>query len=235
MVRTVIPDKTSALAAAQAISSALFYREKTNKGQHVKVSMLDVMIAYLWPEGSSTLSFLDNNIDPSEGQFGLDLVYKTKDKYITAGAVTDKEWMGMCNALSRMDLMNDQRFKNARVRFRNANIRREIISQEIIKYKSDEILSKLRKEQVPCAPILKRKELLDNEQVKASKIIQFDESLQYGKFRGPRPAAKFSLSHTRKKRLAPLLGEDTKKILSESGFVESDIEDLIKEKIIFSN
>ena len=56
--------------------------------------MLDVMIAYLWPEGS-TLTFIGKEKDPSIGQLGLDLVFKTKDnKYITAGAVTDKEWRG---------------------------------------------------------------------------------------------------------------------------------------------
>ena len=60
MVRTVIPDKTTALAAAQAICAALYYREKTTKGQHIQLAMLDVMIYYLWPEGSSSLSFVDN-------------------------------------------------------------------------------------------------------------------------------------------------------------------------------
>ena len=89
MVRTIIPDKTTGMAAAQAISSALFYRERYGKGQHIKLAMLDVMIAYLWPEGSSSLSFVGKESDPSSGQMGLDLVFQTKDnKYITAGAVT---------------------------------------------------------------------------------------------------------------------------------------------------
>ena len=57
-VRTIIPDKTTGLATAQAISSALFYRERYGKGQHIKLAMLDVMIAYLWPEGSAALSFV---------------------------------------------------------------------------------------------------------------------------------------------------------------------------------
>ena len=79
-VRTIIPDKTTGLATAQAISSALFYRERYKKGQHIKIAMLDVMIAYLWPEGSSTLSFVGKEKNPSDGQLGLDLVFITKDK-----------------------------------------------------------------------------------------------------------------------------------------------------------
>ena len=94
MVRTIIPDKTTAMAA-QAISSALFYRERYGKGQHIKIAMLDVMVAYLWPEGSASLSFVGKEGNPSDGQMGLDLVFETNDKkYITAGAVTDKEWLG---------------------------------------------------------------------------------------------------------------------------------------------
>ena len=84
MVRTIIPDKTTGMAAAQAISSALFYRERYNQGQHIKLAMLDVMIAYLWPEGSSSLSFVGKEGDPATGQMGLDLVFKTNDnKFIT--------------------------------------------------------------------------------------------------------------------------------------------------------
>ena len=83
--------------------------------------MLDVMIAYLWPEGSSTLSFVGKEKNPSDGQLGLDLVFITKDKkYITAGAVTDKEWTGLCKAIKREDLIDNIKFNtpNARVKIK---------------------------------------------------------------------------------------------------------------------
>jgi crotonobetainyl-CoA:carnitine CoA-transferase CaiB-like acyl-CoA transferase len=51
MIRTIIPDKTTAVTAAQAITAALFARERTGKGQHIRLAMLDTMVAYLWPEG----------------------------------------------------------------------------------------------------------------------------------------------------------------------------------------
>ena len=71
------------------------------------MAMLDTMVAYLWPEGSSGMSFVDNEIDPARGQMGLDLVFKTTDGYITAGAVSDAEWKGMCRALNREDMLED--------------------------------------------------------------------------------------------------------------------------------
>ena len=51
MIRTIVCDKTTAVFTAQAVSSALYAREKTGQGDHIQVAMLDAMISYLWPEG----------------------------------------------------------------------------------------------------------------------------------------------------------------------------------------
>ena len=232
MVRTIIPDKTTGMATAQAISSALFYRERYGKGQHIKIAMLDVMIAYLWPEGSSSLSFVGQESDPSSGQMGLDLVFKTKDnKYITAGAVTDKEWLGMCKAFNRQDLLVDQRFNTPRARFENKTERRLIISQEIKKYDSNSILKKLANNEVPCAPILNREQLLNNDQVIKNKIIEFHKSKVYGTIRSPRPAPIYSDSPINGEQLAPLLGENSREILQELNYSNQEIKEFVEEKI----
>ena len=232
MVRTIIPDKTTGMAAAQAISSALFYRERYGKGQHIKLAMLDVMIAYLWPEGSSSLSFVGKESDPSSGQMGLDLVFKTNDKkFITAGAVTDKEWLGMCNAFDRKDLLVDPRFNTPRSRFNNKTERRLIIAQEIKKHNANHILQKLATNEVPSAPILNREELLENEQVLQNKIIEFHDSNIFGKIRSPRPAPIYSESPLSGEQLAPLLGENSIEILKELNYSDDEIKKFIKENV----
>ena len=232
MVRTIIPDKTTGMAAAQAISSALFYRERYGKGQHIKLAMLDVMIAYLWPEGSSSLSFVGKESDPSSGQMGLDLVFKTNDnKFITAGAVTDKEWLGMCNAFDRKDLLVDPRFNTPRSRFDNKTERRLIIAQEIKKHKANDILQKLATNEVPSAPILNREELIENEQVLQNKIIEFHDSNIFGKIRSPRPAPIYSESPLSGEQLAPLLGENSIEILKELNYSDDEIKIFIKGNI----
>ncbi len=231
-VRTIIPDKTTGLATAQAISSALFYRERHGTGQHIKLAMLDVMIAYLWPEGSAALSFVGKEKDPSIGQLGLDLVFQTKDKkYITAGAVTNKEWKGMCVAFKRLDLINNEKFStpNARVKFKEE--RRQLIAKEISKYKASQILKAFQKEEVPSAPILDRIELLKNEQIQVNKIINFYESKVYGKIRAPRPAPIYSKTPLSGDKLAPLLGENSIEILKELNYSNREIEIFLKEKI----
>ena len=231
-VRTIIPDKTTGLAAAQAISSALFYKERYNKGQHIKIAMLDVMIAYLWPEGSSSLSFVGNETDPSEGQLGLDLVFTTKDnKFITAGAVTDKEWKGLCKALGREDFISDIRFNtpNARVKYKVE--RRKLISKEIKKHNAQNILDKLQNHEVPSAPILSRKELLLNEQIITNEIIKFYDSKFFGKIRSPRPAPIFSKSKINGEQLAPLLGENSLEILKELKYTKNQIKSLLESNV----
>lgn len=235
MVRTIIPDKTTGMAAAQAISSALFYRERYGKGQHIKLAMLDVMIAYLWPEGSSSLSFVGKESDPSSGQMGLDLVFKTNDnKFITAGAVTDKEWLGMCNAFDRKDLLVDPRFNTPRSRFDNKTERRLIVAQEIKKHNANDILQKLATNEVPSAPILNREELLENEQVLQNKIIEFHDSNIFGKIRSPRPAPIYSESPLSGEQLAPLLGENSIEILKELNYSDDEIKNFIKENVTSS-
>ena len=232
-VRTIIPDKTTGLATAQAISSALFYRERYGKGQHIKLAMLDVMIAYLWPEGSAALSFVGKEKNPSIGQLGLDLVFKTKDeKYITAGAVTNKEWKGMCVAFDRMDLIDNKKFATPNARVKNKEERRKLIAKEISNFKASEILKAFQREEVPCAPILSRIELLKNKQIIANKIINFSKSKVFGKVRAPRPAAIYSETPTTTKNLAPLLGQNTLEILKELKYSKDEIKTFLKENII---
>ena len=231
-VRTIIPDKTTGLATAQSISAALFYREKYSLGQHIKIAMLDVMIAYLWPEGSASLSFVGNETDPSEGQLGLDLVFFTKDKkYITAGAVTDKEWAGLCKAIGRKELISDKRFKTPNSRVKNKVIRRKILANEFKKQNSISLLKKLHKEEVPSAPILDRRELLSNAQVVQNQIIQYYNSSIYGKIRSPRPAPIFSKSSINGNQLAPILGENSKQVLKELKYSNEQIKEFLNKKI----
>ena len=235
MVRTIIPDKTTGMAAAQAISSALFYKERYGTGQHIKLAMLDVMVAYLWPEGSASLSFVGDEGAPSKGQMGLDLVFQTKDnKYITAGAVTDKEWLGMCNAFDRKDLLSDPRFNTPRARFDNKTERRLLIADEIKKHNSIDILTKLHENEVPSAPILSRTELLENEQIIENNIIEFHDSKFFGNIRSPRPAPIYSDSPINGNQLAPLLGQNSIEILKEIDYKDQEIENLLQEKVTSS-
>lgn len=218
MVRTIIADYTTALTAAQAITAALFARERSGRGQHVRLAMLDTMIAYLWPEAMPSLTWVGNERDPSDGEVGPDLVFATQDRYITAAALSDDEWAGMCRALKREDLIEDARFKTARDRSINAVERREITSAELEKWTAAEILPRLLANDVPSAPVLSRFELLREPQIRENRILEEHESAVYGRVRQPRPAARFEGTPAAIRELAPLLGADSAAILGELNY-----------------
>src|SRR5579871_6721976 len=234
MIRTIIADYTTALTASQAITSALFARERTGEGQHVRVAMLDSMIAYLWPEAMPSLTFVGEELDPSEGETGPDLVYATLDRYITAAALSDREWEGMCRALKREDLIDDPRFKTARDRAVNAVERREITASELEKWAANDILPRLLANDVPSAPVLSRFDLLQNAQVLENQILEEHQSDSVGKVRQPRPAARFGGTPSAIRKLAPLLGENNGEVLAEVGYTAADIKRLESERILHS-
>jgi crotonobetainyl-CoA:carnitine CoA-transferase CaiB-like acyl-CoA transferase len=232
MVRTIIADYTTALTAAQAITAALFARERTGQGQHVRLSMLDTMISYLWPEAMPSMTFVGDETDPSDGEMGPDLVFTTQDRYITAAALSDDEWAGICRAFKREDLIDDPRFKTARDRAVNAVERRTIMSSELEKWRASEILPRLLANDVPSAPILSRFELLQEEQVRENQILEVFESEKLGKMRMPRPAARFDRTPAAIRAMAPFLGADNAAILNELGYGADDIARFENAKVV---
>ena len=232
MFRIIIADKVTALTTAQAISSALYAREKHGTAQHIELSMLDCMISFFWPEGMAGIVYAENEIDVRKLQGSQDLIYQAEDKYITAGAVSDAEWKGMCKALKREDLIDDERFATPASRVANAQIRKEITGEEIAKWKSSEILKRLQEEGVPSAPLLDRMELLDNDQILANESILRVNIDGFGEVRQARPAARFSKTPSELSRPAPKLGEHSFEILSSLGFDDAIIENFIKKKVV---
>ena len=221
MFRIVIADKVTSLTAAQAVSSALYAREKNSEGQHIKLSMLDSVVAFFWPEGMTGLVFKDNEFDVRKLQGSQDLIYKAKDRYITAGAVSDAEWKGMCNALNMEDLIEDERFATSAARVINSEERKKITGEEIKKWDSEEILDRFQTEGVPSAPLLDRMELMDHEQIIANQTILRDKYDGFGEVRQARPAALFEGTPSKIKRPAPKLGEHSKEILDRLGVTEA--------------
>ena len=234
MVRAIIADNTTALTAAQAITAALFARERSGQGQHVRIAMLDAMISYLWPEAMASLTFVGDEIDPSEGDQGPDLVFAAQDRYLTAAALSDDEWAGMCRALNRQDLIDDPRFKTVRDRSIHAVERREIVAAELEKWTASEILQRLLSNDVPSAPVLSRFELLQDRQVQENHILEEFQSEIFGKVRMPRPAARFDRTPAGVRELAPLLGADNAAILGELGYSSDAIARLTSGRVLYS-
>jgi len=232
MIRTVIPDKTTGITAAQAITAALLSRERTGKGQHVRVAMLDVMIAYLWQEGLGGLTMVGEEHRVKRGQRSKDLIYETSDGYITAGAVSDAEWKGMCQALDKEAWLTDERFASPRARGMNAKLRLEMTADVLRTNTSEYWLKKLDECEVPSAPVLSRPEVIQQEQVQVNEILTEYDQPGLGRVRQPRAAALFEATPTNTRQRAAALGEHGRALLDEAGFNATEIEALLNSGVL---
>jgi crotonobetainyl-CoA:carnitine CoA-transferase CaiB-like acyl-CoA transferase len=229
-VRTILPDKLTAYNAAQAITAALLSRERTGKGQHIRLSMLDAIIAFLWASDMGSQTFVGQDIPQQEAASFIDLIYETATTPISAAVQSNKEWTALTRALDMPAWLDDPRFKTPALRQRHIN-ERLAMTQEILRTRSaEEWLQRLTEAGVPCAPVLTRTTMLTNPQVVANGIVVETEHPHAGRLRQARPAARFSETPATIRHGGPGLGQQTREVLSELGFSPTDIETLtIKE------
>jgi crotonobetainyl-CoA:carnitine CoA-transferase CaiB-like acyl-CoA transferase len=232
MIRTIVADKTTAIFAAQAVTAALFARERTGEGQHIRLAMLDTMIAYLWPEAMTQYTVVGREAATADPTARPDLVFETADGYITVGTISDSEWQGFCAAAERPALAEDSRFNTPGGRAVNAT-ERILLMAEIIKERpTAEWLQQLDANDVPSAPVLRRNEVIANEQVLARELIVELDHPDIGRVRQPVPAARFERTPARIQGPAPRIGEHSAAILAEIGLEAAEIERLAAGQIV---
>jgi crotonobetainyl-CoA:carnitine CoA-transferase CaiB-like acyl-CoA transferase len=232
MIRTIVCDKTTAVMTAQAVSSALYAREKTGQGDHIQVAMLDTMISYLWPEGMMQYTVVGAETTAADPNDRPDLVFKTSDGYITCGTISDSEWQGFCRATGDPELAKDERFATPGARSVNATARINRMQEHIGQHSTAEWLERLDAADVPCAPILRRSEIIHNEQVVARGLITEIDQPTVGKVRQPKPAARFELNKAAIAGPAPRIGEHSRDVLVELGYDAGAINKMIEDKAV---
>ncbi len=226
LVRTIVPDKLSAVTISQAITAALFERERSGEGQHVRISMLDSVLQFLWASDMNAHTFAGETVMEEVAASFIDLIYETKDGYMTVAVMSDKEWRSVCAALEMPKWLADERFKTAAARNKNTN-ERLMMTQEVLKTRTTaEWMKCLEAAEVPCAPALKRSEVYKHPQVEAmGSVVTYDHDTA-GRLRQTRHAARFERTPTAIRMGAPLLGEHNDEVLAELGLGKQEIADL---------
>ncbi len=234
LIRTILPDKLTGITAAQAVTSALAGRAKTGKGQHVKVSMLDSVIAFLWSSDMGGQTFVGNEVSQQRAATFIDLIYETEDDYISVSTMTDSQWKAFCRTANREHLLEDPRFLTPVLRDENADVRLQLIQEALLERPAAEWLQLLDDAGVPCAPVLKRKDMINHPQVVASEIVVEHDHPHAGKLRQARPAARFEGTPTSIRFGAPLLGEHSREVMREVGYSDDDIASLMNSGVLLA-
>jgi len=233
MIRTVIADVATALTAAQAITAALLSRERTGQGQHVTVAMIDAMISLTWAGMMTGHMLLDqDSVNHKAPDRGDDLIFKTSDGYITAAAVSENEWQGLCRALDRKEWLNHERLNTPKGRTNNTDALSELLSPILETKPSGHWLDLLDQEGVPCGPVLSPADIPDNEQIIANELVDVLDHPGIGRIRQSRPAARFSGTPAHIQGPAPRIGEHTRTILDQFHFSDAEIDDLYAEGVV---
>ncbi len=234
LIRTILPDKLAGVTAAQAIAAALYAREKSGEGQHVKLSMLDAMIAFLWASDMGAHTFATDNVDADDAASFIDLIYETKNGHMTVAVMSNKEWVALVEAIQKPEWLADPRFSTPALRDQHVNERLAMTQAELRRRTTEEWLERFERAGVPCAPALTRRQAIAHPQVHASGTVVELSHPVAGRLRQARPPAQFSITAPRLRRGAPKLGEHNSEVLNELGLTKTQIAELRSAKVIGS-
>ncbi len=231
-----IGDLGSGLYSVIGILSALYSREKTQKGQHIDLSLLDVQISLLtYMATMQTLSGIDP--EPIGNAHFVHVPYNsftTSDGFVVIAVITDEFWQSLKSVVN-VGSLDDSKFDSSIGRLKNQAFIENELNKVLSTQTSDYWIDKLNKEKVPCAPINKFSDALNDEQVKHRNMIVEVEHPDGGFVKMPGNPVKMSYTNEESYSSPPHLGTNTREILKNwSKYQDDEIESLEKEKIIQS-
>jgi crotonobetainyl-CoA:carnitine CoA-transferase CaiB-like acyl-CoA transferase len=238
-VGLAIADVQSGVHAFGAIGYALFHRERTGRGQHIDVSMVDAL--YHCHEGNvqayanSGGAYEPNRHGARHRGIGPMGAYKAAQGWIVI-LVLDRQWPGFCRALGRPELEHDARFATGALRGENGAALTAIIEAWLAAQGTDEAaLAVLEQHRIAAAPVLTVKETVEHPYFAARGMVRRVPDPVLGEVTIPGFPFKFGALPELPELRAPLLGEHNAQVLRERlGFDEARIAALERGGVLIS-
>ena len=217
-VGTSIGDITAGLFTTIGINAALYDRQKTGKGMHIDVSMLDCQIAIL--ENAIARYLSKNEIPKPMGSRHPSIApfeaFKTKDSYIIIAAGNDKLFEKLCNILEVPEIFTDEKFNTNSSRAKHMDELKTILENKLSAKSTNEWVNQMEKDKIPCGPIFNIKEAVENPQVEARNMIVKAYHIVIGDFKlAGNPIKMSTYDDPNKRGDIPDLDEHREKIIKE--------------------
>ncbi|MBM4263957.1 MAG: CoA transferase [Deltaproteobacteria bacterium] len=220
-------DHSAGIFAAHGIMAALLARAKTNRGQFIDVSLLQVAIAFI---ESHVSDYLNGGEAVSRENFPKGRIYSLLDcdrkPFMVHLSGHNKAWEGLLRAGELDDQIGNPRFETRKQRTDHHNEIVKMLRAAFAKKKRDYWLPRLDTNEIPNAPINTIREVFDNPQIKHLGIPKQITHPKMGT--SNLVGSPINLSGTPPKffRPAPLLGENTAEVLAKIGYDAHAVKEL---------
>jgi len=230
-------DLGGALSASLGIVTALFFREKTGKGQEIATNLVSTG---LYLQGTTFCYTLIDGVllkkggrGTARGQFPYG-VYTAKDGDVaTLFGQDDEEWPIFCSTLGIEHLLEDPRYRTAKERTERKFELYPILDEAFKKKTREEWAELFKQSGLRVDPCLDYQEVLDHDQFKALDLVVDIEHPVREKIRALRPPIEFKgVPRPQTYRHPPILGEHTREILFELGYKDQEVNEFNEQGIV---
>jgi len=232
-----VGDVSTGVHGALAVLAALRYRDRTGKGQHLDIGLLDV---YYHCHEVSIHQYSGSNGHMKPSRQGPHLnyvcpagVFKATGGWVVIMAFLH-HWKDLCTAMNRPDLVNDEKLGTDAGRLANRAEVIKLLEDWLATFPDrDSAIAKMHQHSVPAAPVLSIEETVSHPHLKARGTVRTIEDRFAGKFQIPGMPLKFSEFPEDLPLEAPTLGQDNGDILRELlGRSDQEIEELRAAKVL---
>ncbi|HJM28565.1 MAG: CoA transferase [Acidimicrobiales bacterium] len=234
LMRTALIDKAVSWEMALSITAALFARERGTGGQELEIAMIDVAIAFLWPDGGMAETLLDSDVTTGTHLSKLMNMTETANGHVVYFAIADHQIKGLYTSLGHPEWFTDNRFstREARHTDNNNEILGGLIADAFRTFSTAEIAERLHSNSVPCGEVIEISKIAEIPQVIHNKTFFEWDHPRSGKIRSPRHSTVFTETKLPILDSAPLLNEHSDEILSEIGVGEEKRRQLQEKGIV---
>jgi len=230
VLASTVSDKVTALTAAQAVTAALFARDRpggTGLGQRVEVAMLDATVAFQWTDAMYNHVWVD---DPPAAfpEFGANQrAWRTADGYVATMVPQPAEFLGMCTALGHPEIVDDPRFATLPARYRNGKALRALLEPLMAQFDNATLEARFRAHGAALGRVNERTDLMADPQVLHNGCAVLVPNGGGEPVRVARSAARFDGQVQAPSTGAAHLGEHSISVLQALGFDAQRIDALL--------